>query len=184
MKKITYEEVHKLFDYNPDTGIFTNKINRGTRARKGEVSGSLNKNGYCLIEVNGKKYKAHRLAWMYVHGYFPENQIDHINQIRTDNRIENLREVSQSCNSKNCKIHNRNSSGVTGVSWHKLKKKWQVHIRDKNHKVLYLGYFKSLLEAAKARHTAEIKYGYPDCQTQSSALKYIQQQDTMADSPF
>jgi len=94
MATITYDEVHKLFNYDPEIGIFTNKIPRGSSAKKGAFAGSLNGDGYLNIQVNGKSYKASRLAWLYVFGYFPENQIDHINRIRTDNRIENLREVS------------------------------------------------------------------------------------------
>jgi len=176
MKKITYEEVHELFDYDEATGIFTNKVNRGTRARKGKVVGCLSDTGYYLIRVNRKNYKAHRLAWLFVHGYFPENGIDHVNQNKTDNRIENLREVSQSCNMKNCKIRKENISGITGVSWYKRGKKWRAHIQDKNYKLLYLGSFASKLEAAQTRYAAEIKYKYPNCQTQSSALKYIEQQ--------
>ena len=176
MKKITYEEVHELFDYNPETGIFTNRITRGKIAKKGKVAGCLSDTGYWIIKVNGKNYRAHRLAWLFIHGYFPEHQIDHINRIRTDNRLCNLREVNKSCNMKNSKIYNNNTSGITGVSWHKRAKKWMVRIQDKNYHRINLGSFASKLEAAQARYEAEIKYKYPNCQTQSSALKYIEQQ--------
>jgi hypothetical protein len=173
MATITYDEVHKLFNYDPEIGIFTNKIPRGSSAKKGAFAGSLNGDGYLNIQVNGKIYKVHRLAWLYVFGYFPENQIDHINRIRTDNRIENLREVSQSCNMKNSKIQSNNTSGVRGVYWNKQKKKWKAYIQDQKRKQIFLGYFTSLLEAAQARYEAELKYDYPGCQTESTALKFI-----------
>jgi len=172
MAKISYDEVHELFNYDPETGIFINKINRRI-AKKGEVAGCLNGDGYWQVCVKGKQYKAHRLAWLYVHGYFPENQIDHINRNPGDNRIVNLREASRSCNLKNCKLHSDNTSGIAGVYWYKRAKKWQGSIQDKNHKRVHIGMFTSKLEAAKARYAAEIKYEYPNCNTQSSALEYI-----------
>jgi len=176
MDTITYDEIHKLFDYDPDTGIFLNRVTRSSNAKKGEVAGGLDiSKGYWQIRVNGKKYRAHRLAWLYVYGYFPEYGLDHKDRIRHHNWINNLREASQSCNLKNCKIHSNNISGITGVCWHKRNKKWRVYIRDRNHKPLHIGYFASLLEAAKARYAAELKYKYPDCNTQSSALNYIEQ---------
>jgi len=173
MKNITYDEVHRLFDYNPVTGIFTNKIFRGTQALKGEVAGCLNGDGYWQIQVKEEKYLAHRLAWLYVHGYFPENDLDHRDKIKHHNWIKNLREATKSCNAKNSKVYINNASGITGVYWNKHAKKWMVRIQDKNHKRIYLGIFESLLEAAKARYAAEIEHNYPDCQTESSALKYI-----------
>jgi len=174
MNKITCGEVHRLFDYDPATGIIINRTTRAYNALKGEVAGYLNNtDGYIYIKVNEKAYKAHRLAWFYVYGYFPENGLDHINRIKTDNRIVNLREATKSCNAKNCKININNTSGITGVSWHKRDKKWQVRIHDQNHKLLHIGYFDLLLEAAKARYTAEIKYGYISCNTETSALKFI-----------
>jgi len=174
MATITYDEIHKLLDYDPETGIFTNKIFRAPNALKGEVAGGLNiSNGYWQIRVAGEKYLAHRLAWLYVYGYFPENDLDHRDRIRHHNWIDNLREATKSCNAKNAKIRSNNASGITGVSWYKRKKKWQAYIQDKKHKVIYLGIFTSLLEAAKARYAAEVKYGYMSCSTESSALKYI-----------
>jgi len=174
MNTVNYDEVHKLFDYNPETGIFTNRITRSNNSKKGEVAGGLDiSTGYWRISLNGENHKAHRLAWLYVHGYFPEHQIDHKDRIRHHNWIDNLREATQSCNMKNSGIRSDNTSGITGVCWYKHDKKWIVQIRDKNYKRLHIGYFASKLEAAKARYAAEIEYDYPNCQTESSALKYI-----------
>lgn len=172
-KVMDYKEVRRLFNYNRLTGIFTNRVNRSIRALKGKVAGTLGSDGYWCICVNRKLYKTHRLAWLYVYGYFPEHQIDHINRIRTDNRIDNLREVSRSCNLRNSKIRSTNTSGIIGVIWNKHAKKWRADIHDQNHKLVYIGIFTSLLEAAKARYEAEVKYGYLTCQTESSALNYI-----------
>lgn len=171
--KISYEEVHKLFDYDPETGVFINKVAR-QGSRKGEIAGGLDiSTGYWVIGVNYKSYRAHQLAWLYVYGYFPEYDLDHKDKIRHHNWIDNLREVTRSCNVKNSKIFCTNTSGITGIYWCKKIKKWQVDIYDKNHKRIRMGYFASKLEAAKVRYAAEIKHDYPDCQTQSSALAYI-----------
>lgn len=173
--QISYDEVHELFNYDPATGIFINKTTSNGRSLKGSVAGSLSTNGYWRIGVKGKSYKAHRLAWLYVYGYMPEHGLDHRNRIRSDNWIDNLREATHSCNMKNSKIQSNNISGITGVCWHKGAKKWRVEIQDKNLKPIYLGIFAFKLEAAKARYEAEIKHNYPNCQTQSTALQYINQ---------
>lgn len=175
MEKVTYDEVHELFDYDPATGILTNKTSR-RKARKGKMAGHPGGHGHLQIGVKGKKYLAHQLAWLYHYGYFPEHGLDHINRIKTDNRIVNLREATQSCNMKNSGIQSNNTSGIKGVYWRKDAHKWLASIQDKNHKLIYLGIFSSKLDAAKARHTAEIKHGYPDCQMQSTALNYIQRE--------
>jgi hypothetical protein len=160
MATITYDEIHKLFNYNPETGIFTNKVFRGPKAEKKAVAGALNGDGYWQIQVNRKSYLAHRLAWLFFYGYFPEYGLDHRDRIRHHNWIDNLREATQSCNAKNCKIQSNNTSGITGVSWAKQAKKWMVCIQNEHHKVVCIGYFTSKLEAAQARYEAELKYGY------------------------
>jgi len=178
--QITYEEVRELFDYDAETGVFTNRVDRSLSARKGEVAGGLNKTtGYWRIRENGKSYQAHRLAWLYV--YLPEHGLDHKNRIRHHNWIENLREATSSCNIKNSKIKNNNVSGITGVYWYKRYKKWAVTIHDKSYKRIFIGYFTSKLEAANARYNAEIEHDYPNCNTQSSALKYIQQKENYSE---
>jgi hypothetical protein len=113
---LTAEEVRRLFNYDPDTGIFTRLVNRH-RFKAGEVAGAKSDDGYINIKIRTKTYKAHRLAWLYVYGLFPSLQVDHINGIRSDNRISNLREVSHSGNTQNQKEAQRsNKSGFLGVS--------------------------------------------------------------------
>ena len=110
--------LHELFDYNPETGKWTNKTTRCNRARVGQPSGSLSKDGYVVIRINGYIYLAHRLAWAYVYGDYPEGGqpfIDHINGNPSDNRIENLKVSSSGENNKNAKMKSNNKSGFAGA---------------------------------------------------------------------
>jgi hypothetical protein len=119
----------------------------------GDIAGSISKTtGYRQIQINKKCYKEHRLAWLYVHGTLPTNHIDHINGNKHDNRIDNLREATHSENHQNrCTQHN-NTSGFTGVVWHKRENKWQSRISIDGVRV-QLGYFNTPYEA----HLAYLK---------------------------
>ena len=152
-KELSQERLKELLEYDEDTGIFIWKVSRSGNIKSGTVAGSKLQ-GYSIIMIDRINYKAHRLAWLYVHGYFPENFIDHKNGIRYDNRISNLREVSKSCNGQNCKIHSNNKSGYNGVSWEKTKKKWRSQIKI-NTKHIFLGLYDCKLDAGLARITAE-----------------------------
>ena len=110
---------------------------------------------YRRIQLDGRKYKAHRLAWLYLFGEWPKGQIDHINRNSLDNRIANLRDVSQSENQHNRPEQANNTSGVKGVHWHKQKMRWQAAIRI-NGKLIHLGLFGTKEEAAYARFHAEL----------------------------
>lgn len=171
--KLTQDRLKGLLDYDPETGVFIWKVDRGKRTKKGSFAGSLDNKGYLIIRFNGKGYKAHRLAFLYMEGYFPENQVDHIDRDKTNNKWNNLREVSHTCNMRNCKISKINTSGITGVSWHKGRKKWQSQIRIP--KPIYLGLFDNLIDAAKARWEAEVKYNFPNCNTTSAAYVYLKE---------
>ena len=135
-KKVTYEELHKLFHYDPATGLLIRKIPAGNRGKAGTVVGTLENTGYLTVRIKNKNYLVHRIIWFMHHGYFPEHDLDHINRIRHDNRIENLREVSRSCNMKNSNLREDNSSKVKGVCWHKKGKKWKAAIKI-NNKTIY-----------------------------------------------
>lgn len=98
---ISQELLKSKVKYDPETGLFS--WIKGSRAGKaGAIAGSLTKYGYIRFWIGEKIYMAHRLAWLYVHGYMPENAIDHINGIRDDNRMSNLQEVSRACNNAKC----------------------------------------------------------------------------------
>jgi len=100
---ITQEEIKKILDYDKDTGLFTWKVSKAKRIKVGDIAGCVNGSNYIVMRINGKMYFAHRLAWLYVYGKFPDKNIDHINCIKTDNRISNLRNVTNSVNMQNQK---------------------------------------------------------------------------------
>jgi len=88
---LTQERLKELLSYDPETGAFTWLLSPGPK-RKGEQAGSQHHSGYRFVKLDGKMYAEHRIAFLYVHGYFPEGDVDHINRIRNDNRPDNLRE--------------------------------------------------------------------------------------------
>ena len=124
---ITQEYLKEILIYNKEAGIFTWKVNHTRKSRIGDIAGTLNKN-YIEIQINKKKYRAHRLAWLYEYGSFPKHNIDHIDGNPSNNKISNLREANQSQNGMNKKLHKNNNSGIKGVGWHKASKKWRARI--------------------------------------------------------
>ena len=153
---LTAEQLRSVLDYDQETGIFTWKV-RTSNVKVGDVAGCLAGEGYLLIGLQRRRYHAHRLAWLYVYGSWPKDQIDHINRIRTDNRISNLREVTNKQNMQNAGKRRDNTSGYQGVSWHKHGSKWQVGIVH-NQQRMHLGLFDDLEAAIAARKTAEKLY--------------------------
>jgi hypothetical protein len=153
---ITQERLRELFNYDPTTGIVTRKIKIKHYA-VGSVVGSSENRGYLHCSVDKKLYKLHRLIWFYVYGSWPVGQIDHINHITFDNRIENLRDVSSAQNHQNRARKTKSSSGYLGVAWHKRNKRWLAHI-EINGKAKYLGSFQDLDAAIVARQQAEVLY--------------------------
>ena len=140
---ITQNELKRILDYNKETGIFTRKVSTPI-FKIGEVAGCLDNTGYLKIGINYKRYLNHRLAWLYIHGEFPKGQIDHINGIKTDNRIENLRVVTSRQNSQNQKCHREGH--LVGATYLKKSKKWRAQIYI-NGKVNILGSFETQQEA-------------------------------------
>lgn len=125
---VTQEYLRNTFNYDPDTGVFTNKVRRGQASKPGDVAGSLRRDGYWFITIHGKPMPAHRLAWLYVHGTLPDRQIDHINGNRADNRMENFRLAEHTENARNKLINKNNSSGFKGVSYSARHRKWVARI--------------------------------------------------------
>ena len=140
---VTQEELKNVLEYEPDTGHFI-RIKCKIRTLIGKVAGNLHPNGYVYIEINEKPYRAHRLAWLYTHGRWPAEHIDHINGIKNDNRIANLREATRSQNMKNSKLQKSNTSGLKGA--YKREYGYVSTIRHEGREV-YLGFFKTAEEA-------------------------------------
>ena len=116
MSDLTAERLREVLDYGPDTGVFTWKIRTNSRVKVGDVAGALRPDGYIQISIDGRLHRAHRLAWLYVTGESPPDQIDHINGVRDDNRIANLRLATSAENKQNLRrAKSRNKTGFLGV---------------------------------------------------------------------
>ena len=154
-KKIPYtsEELHEIFQYND--GILSWKINKSGISKS--TAGSLESTGYVSIGYKRVRYKAHRIVWKMFNNTDPQEQLDHINGNRSDNRIENLREVTTRSNALNQRKPCNNTSGTVGV--HKKNSLWVAHISSPKGKII-LGRFPSLDDAIAARKAAETEYGY------------------------
>lgn len=160
---LTYERASELLRYEPETGKLYWKCRR-QKIRIGSEAGSLSsvgRNTYRRIMIDGRLYLTHRIAWLIYYGGWPENQIDHCDGDGLNNRIENLRNVTQGENQKNQRMPRNNTSGFTGVFWHKQKEKWQSQIKI-NGKRKYLGRFDDIYEAASAYRKMADANGYTE----------------------
>lgn len=128
--------------YDENTGVFMWLNNENVYIGvRGRVAGGVKGHGYIEVKILGKNYKCHRLAWLFVHGVFPNGEIDHIDSDKTNNRISNLRDISHALNVQNLtKPRKDNKSGYLGVSWNKKSSKWEAQI-SKNKIVHRLGCF-------------------------------------------
>ncbi len=146
---ITAEVLRLLLHYNPYTGIFTWRVPQSNRAPAGKPAGTR-RNGYVRIRIAGKDYNAHRLAWLYMYGVWPEKLVDHINGRRDDNRFGNLRELSNTENQQNRRRAARHSStGLIGVSQGRREGTFRAHI-TLNRERQFLGNFSDPLQAQQA----------------------------------
>jgi HNH endonuclease len=155
MKNLTPERLKELLAYNESTGNFTWRVKRKGRKLDG-FAGSKTVMGYISIGIDGVDYFAHRLAWMYVHGAWPINHIDHINGIRSDNRIANLRDCTPSINMQNQrKAKSSSKTGLLGASPHHGKFIARITVNKKH---LHLGLFVTAEEAHAAYIAAKEKF--------------------------
>ena len=152
---LTQEILKTIIEYDCITGLF--KWKERLQKRKIDWFGGYKQSdGYMQIRILNKKYMAHRLAWLYCYGKFPQNIIDHINRNKSDNRIKNLREATYSENQQNTDKKSNNKSGYKGVAYEKVAKKWRSQI-SVNGKRIHIGYFNTKEEAAEAYKTTSSK---------------------------
>lgn len=156
---LTLARLRELLHYDPDTGIFT-RVKRCGRMKAGAIAGTKHKDGRVIICIDCVLYKAHRLAWLYVYGKWPDGEIDHKDTNGFHNWIDNLRLATHSQNGQNKRRALSNSkSGILGVRWHLHTKKWSACI-SVNGKQRHIGLFATAEEACAA-HLAEKKRAHP-----------------------
>ena len=149
-------EVSAILEYNQEDGRLIWKVAANSRAAKGSMAGHKRKDGYMMVSFGGKKYLAHRVIWLLVHGYWPK-YIDHMDGDPGNNRMQNLRECSHSENMRNRKLPKNNTSGVKGVTWHKVYQKWQAQVGVDGDNVA-VGRYDTVDEAAAAVKAAREKF--------------------------
>ena len=164
-------QIKKLLDYDPLTGDFTwlqrprsffktEGDYKGWNAKNvGRKSGYIHHTGYRIIRIFKSGYYAHRLAWLWANGAWPEPFIDHINHDKDDNRLANLRVVTKRDNGRNQKVRSNNTSGVMGVTWHKGHQRWAAQVWN-GERNLHLGYHETVKDAEQARLEAGKRLGY------------------------
>ena len=145
---LTQALLKEKLHYNPETGEFIN-------LKSGKKAGWIEASGYIRIQIDTRKYMAHRLAWLHIHGVWPKYTIDHINNDRSDNRLVNLREATLSQNFGNTRLRAYNSSGYKGV--YRNHKRWQARIKYLG-KIIHLGTFETPEKAHDAYKKASDRY--------------------------
>ena len=149
MKELTQDLLKSLVSYSPITGEFTSINPSIYNTNYGKRAGCLHKTkNYRYLSFQGKTYREHRVVFLYMTGKWPAMQVDHINQIKDDNRWCNLRDVSPAVNAQNRPLYKTSTSGHTGVCWNSKEDKWQVLCRAYG-KQVYGGLFDNKEDAAE-----------------------------------
>ena len=158
---LEYREALELFRYDYETGVLYWRRRNSNRVPKTLEAGTQRKSsGYLYVQVHGRLYPVHRVVMLMCYGFYGEGlDVDHINHVRDDNRLFNLRFVTRSENSKNQSLSSKSTTGVTGVSFLKARKKYIAQI-GVNRKLIYLGMFETLEGAAAARAEANLKFNF------------------------
>lgn len=153
---LTQKDLKAQLSYNPETGFFTWVI-RKPKVKYGSIAGRKKPSGYVEIRLNLVSYQAHRLAWLYMTGAWPEGDIDHINSIRDDNRLCNLRQANRAQNLCNVGALASSSTGIRGVDLHKATGRYRARIRVDG-KRIELGQYDTAEEAGAAYRKAQIEH--------------------------
>lgn len=150
--RITVERLRAILLYEPDTGEWYWRVSISNRIKAGMRAGGIKAGGYRQFLISGYTYYSAPLAFLYMTGEWPKDQMDHINRIRDDDRWENLREASWSENMANRKIPAHNTSGYLGVSWDAPSGKWDARVNK-----IRIGLYEDILEAVAARDAAALE---------------------------
>ncbi len=155
---ITQNKLKELLNYDPNTGLFIWKVSIGSRAKKGTIAGSVGTNGYLRIGIDGRDYRSNRLAWFYIYGVWPSFHIDHIDHDIKNNKIANLRDISNQQNIQNQILAHKSNktTGLLGTHYDKRKCKYIAKIRINKIRI-HLGSFDTAELAHKAYLKAKIK---------------------------
>lgn len=155
---LTQEQVRAIFDYDDENGWLIRKKDEFGRVVNRPCGHKPSRShGYGVVGIDGRRYLTHRIIWLLVHGTWPDEELDHIDQNKMNNRIENLRPATRAENCQNQGLRRNNSLGYSGVSWNKATKKFKAYIMVDN-KEIYLGLFDIVEEAFLAYQLAKIKY--------------------------
>ena len=174
MGKLTQETLRDILHYNPHSGVWVWKI-AINKIKVGDIAGNITNKLYKRICINNVRYLSSRLAFLYMEGHFPVNEVDHIDRDSTNDKWLNLREATRKANVINRSKGKKNKSGVMGVHWDKSRDKWLSSIRiDKVLKSL--GRFADFSKAVMCRYNAEIKYGFLDYNPKSTSFMYLKKQ--------
>lgn len=153
---VSLETLKSLYTYHPASGMFTRNT-KHPRYGIDEIAGGKSGNGYWLVSIGNKQYRAHILAWYYMTGEWFSQGIDHANRNKLDNRWSNLRKTTKKLNAANCDLPANNTSGYKGVSWSKQANKWHAYIKV-DQKRINLGFFNDIEEAARTYDKAALKH--------------------------
>ena len=157
--RLDAEALRHVLRYEPESGKFFWLAPACSRLKPGDPAGRLDSKGHVQIGVMGTRFMAHRLAWLYIYGSWPPEEIDHRNCIRSDNRIANLRLANRKENTRNRVVSSRSTSGLKGASVHHRTGKWQASCGSRGEKT-YLGLYSSPEEAHAAyMDAAKKKFG-------------------------
>jgi hypothetical protein len=157
MAELTAERLRALFHYNSENGHFTRRQRTATRTKLNERAGSTTPRGYRMLKIDRRSYQEHRLAWLYVYGQWPQGELDHADNDRSNNAIANIRPASRKENCFNQGKRQHNTSGYKGVSWHAGIRKWRARIAVESGR-RHLGFFASVEDAARAYELAALKF--------------------------
>jgi hypothetical protein len=166
---LSYEQFKDIIRYEPETGnlfwlprsseyVHHTRVNSWNSRNANRLISTIDSKGYVFCSVLGKQYRAHRVAWLLVYGEWPD-VIDHINGVRTDNRLINLRSVNSHTNHLNQKLNSKNTSGVSGVYFNKNKGIWCAQMKFKG-RTYHLGSTTDFFDAVCMRKSEERRLGF------------------------